>query len=1094
MNRIIIVLLFSFILFSCEQEKPRVVDFDPASTQVLEEVPVDQTGFTFTNPLNEDAQVNTFTYDGLIQGSGVGVLDIDNDGLQDVYFACARTADKLFRNKGNFEFEDVSESANLSSQNLYSSCVTIVDINNDGYDDIYVGHFLYPDEEKLKNELLVNQKDGTFKDEAEKYGIADAGYTTSATFFDMDNDGDLDLYVGNQPPSATALRQQLQNKISYYFTDKLYQNNGESFSEITEAAGITNYNFTLSVSAFDYNEDGFTDLYVSCDYDEPDILYKNNGNNTFENVTDQALNHISNFSMGADMADIDNDGYQDLYVVDMVADDNFRLKTNMSGMNPKRFWALADAGYHYQYMFNAMHRNNGNGTFSDIGQLSGISATDWSWSPLFIDFDQDGLKDLYVTNGIVKELRNNDYNIWRSNHIEELKRKGQETGKIEIDALLISNKAPSVKVQNFVYRNQGDMQFERMNEEWNLTKETWSQGSAYADFDNDGDLDIVICNTNMNPLMYKNIANEQALNNYLTITLDGPSNNAKGINSKVYVYHGDTVQYSVMNPYRGYMSSSQNIVHFGLGAHGNVDKVEVIWPDGKSTIMENVDANQTISISAENRTERSGKKMMAKMVKELPQDETIIYEENEFNDYDREILLPHKLSTLGPFVAKADINNDGNDDFYLGGSAGTPGKMYLGSMKGTFSLLKVPVFLQDKDYEDGGALFFDADGDNDLDLYVSSGGNEFEEGSAMYQDRLYINNDGAFVKSNQLPDSKISTGSIASDDFDGDGDNDLFVGGRQVPGRYGFTPQSHFLQNDSGSFSISQSLDAGMVTGASFEDINGDDKKELILCGEWSPITIMERKDNEWTNASSDYGLNNTEGWWNTLKVSDIDNDGDADLLVGNLGLNIKYKASAEKPFTLFVDDFDNNSTNDVYLGYYGKDGKCYPVRGRECSSQQMPFIKKEFKTYNDFGVATIEDVLEGKLDDESVKQKVVEFRNGYFENDGNGQFTFRPFSNYGQTSPIFSYAFHDVNNDGIKDIIAAGNYYNREVETTRSDAGTGFIGFVNENGDVDIQMTLKTGFYADEDVRGIEIFKAGDSYIVGVFNNNTNSQFYEIL
>lgn len=1094
MRRIFVLAIIVSFLASCAQEKERVIKSDTENISVLKQLPVSETNIDFNNKIVEDEIFNTFTFDGLLQGSGVGVLDVNNDGLEDIYFAASTGQDKLYLNEGNLKFTDISEKAGISKDNYYSSGVTIVDINQDGYDDIYVCRFLRNDPLLRTNKLYVNQKDGTFKEDASNYGIADTGYSTSATFFDMDGDNDLDLYVGNQPPNDIYSKEKLGKKIDYKFTDRLYRNNGDKFQDVTKEAGITNYCYTLSVNPMDYDSDGDIDLMIAADYYEPDLLYQNNGDGTFTNVANESFRHISYFSMGTDIADINNDGLLDIYTVDMVAEDNFRQKTNMSGMNPEQFWKLASIGYHYQYMFNSLQLNNGNGMFSEIGQLGGISNTDWSWAPLFLDFDQDGYQDLYVTNGVFKEVRNKDYEIWKKAYFEERKKEQKEKGlkSTPFDAMKITQKAPSVKLSNYLYKNNGDLTFTNVSKNWNIDEPSWSCGAAYADFDNDGDMDLVVNNSNMPAFFYQNMANEEALNNYTKIKLNGPENNKQGLGATIIVSFGDNVQKTQINPYRGYMSSSQPVAHVGLGPVSTIDKIEIIWPDKKKAVYTNLEANKELTFDYSEANSNYTKEEVKPLLAKYNPGVEVKHSENEYDDYLDEILLPHKMSTLGPVVAVADINNDGNDDFYLGGSAGSSGKIYLGKNGGKFELQDQAAFSKDMKHEDGDATFFDADGDGDLDLYVCSGGNEFSPGNALYQDRLYTNNNGKFSKS-RLPKITESSSTVAAGDYDGDGDMDLFVGGRQVPGKYGYSPKSCFLKNNNGTFSIDSEREMGMITDAKFVDFTGDKKLELVTCGEWNPIQMWSYNQDKWEELSEMAQLEKTNGWWNKLRVVDIDGDGDQDILAGNLGMNIKFKASEENPFKLFVDDFDGNGSNDVYLGYYAKDGKCYPVRGRQCSSQQMPFVKKEFKTYNDFGSATIDDVLEGKLDDNTVKTEVYTFQSIILENNGSGKFNIYPMVNEAQVSPLFGFAMLDVNKDGKQDFIGAGNYYNREVETTRSDAGMGVLALAKDNNEYDYVPAVKSGLQSYKDVREVYELKSGNEKVVAVFNNNDVADFYRL-
>ncbi len=1092
MYKIFSIVCAVFIISSCSQNKERMTVEDTSSLKLLELVDSEKSGLDFNNEIVETMVINSFTYDGLLQGSGVAVLDVDNDGFEDVYFASTQGKDQLYRNKGNMTFENITTAAGILQGDYYSTGISVVDINNDGFDDIYVNRFMHTDPNKRRNLLYVNNGNSTFTEAAANYGLADTGYSTCATFFDMDGDNDLDVYIGNQPPNDFFSKQDMKNKKDYQYTDRLYKNQNGTYVDFTQLGGVTNYCYTLSVNPIDFDQDGDIDLMIAADYEEPDLLLRNKGNGSFENVGEQSFRHISNFSMGVDIADINNDGNLDIFSVDMVAEDNFRQKTNMGGMNPEKFWKLAANGYHHQYMFNALHLNNGNGMFSEIAQLSGISNTDWSWAPLFVDIDQDGLQDVMITNGVYKEVRNKDYDNWRKDYFKKAQEEAIKNGtKVQYDPLEVSNKAPSVKIANFVYRNDGDLEFSKMNDAWDFDKGSWSSGAAYADFDNDGDMDFVINNSNMTAFLYDNKANDLGLNNYIKINLEGPAGNTHGYGAEVQITYGDQVQRAQLNPYRGYMSSCEDAIHFGLKAQNKIAELMVKWPDGKTAIYNDLLANQTITLKHSDAGGTYQKKRNATMFLNVKQNESIVYMDNIYDDYKKEILLPHKMSTLGPVVAVADINGDGNDDMYMGGARGVSGNIFLGSASGQFTKAQNGVFGKDQNYEDGAAEFFDADGDGDMDLYVGSGGNESPAGDKIYADRLYINNGGTFSKG-KIAGLNVSTGAVAIGDYDADGDNDIFVGGRQTPGKYGYAPLSYFLENVDGNFVKKDEIEMGMVTDAIFADIDGDKKVELILGGEWMPISIYSY-DGQWSEKTDVAQLGKSDGWWNRLEVVDMDGDGDLDILAGNLGKNLKFKASEEQPFKLYVDDFDANGSNDVYLGYYGSDGNLYPVRGRQCSSEQMPFVKSEFATYEDFGSATITEVLDNKMGANTVKEEVYTFATSYFRNNGNGKFDVIELPNMAQISPTFGFAVMDINRDGKKDFFAAGNYYNREVETTRSDAGTGYAAIQKDDNTFEIVPTSKTGINAYKDVREVREMKAGKNTLVAIFNNGAEAQFYSL-
>lgn len=1105
-----LLVAFLFLLAACNDDSklPTVTESkDSTKVKLFEKVPASKSGVTFNNLLVEDFNYNHIRYDVVYQGAGVATGDINNDGLPDFFITSNMKPDKLYLNKGGMQFEDITEKAGITFDGKWSTGVTMADVNSDGLLDIYVCKYLLDKPEHRANSLYINNGDLTFTEKAAEFGIADQGYSTTANFFDYNKDGHLDLYVGNQPPVSRLQKTVQSQKINYVYTDRLYKNNGNgTFTDVTETSGIQNYNFTLAVTVSDINNDTWPDIYIACDFEEPDVYYQNNGDGTFTNVINDAMRHISTFSMGVDIADINNDGWMDIYVADMVAADNQRLKANMSGMNPEKFWALAKSGYHHQYMFNAFQINNGNGKFSEIGQLAGVAHTDWSWATLFADYDNDGLKDLVVTNGLVKDIKNNDYRRRRKAKMDSLANDMRARGvPVQLNPMDFINMAPSVKLNNYVFKNNGDLTFDDMSMDWGLEDKTWTHGAAYADFDGDGDVDIIMNHMNDVAGLYENKAVDLKLNNYFRLKLKGDQKNTQSIGAKAWIYTGDVMQVQEVSPMRGYFSRNEEILHYGLGANATIDKLVVIWQDGKGIEMTNIPVNQLLVLDhAKAKTgipyPNHNKKSLFKSVDPATAGIDFQHTENDFDDFAREILLPHRMSHLGPSVAVADVNGDGLEDFYIGGPSGQAGALYYQKASGKFQKSTSNPWTVDSKSEDVGALFFDADGDGDQDLYVSSGGNDFNLGASELQDRLYKNDGkGNFSKSNNaLPKRLNSSSKAKAADYDGDGDLDLFVGGRQVPGKYGYSTTSFLLRNDNGQFEDVNETAApafeelGMVTDAIWTDFDGDKDQDLIVVGEWMPISFFRNDNGKFEDITAELSMENTNGWWNMISAADFDGDGDEDYVIGNLGLNIKYKASEDEPFKVFVKDFDENGTHDVYLAYYDQDGVCYPVRGRECSSQQLPFIKKEFPSYGKFSVATVDEVL-GDRKGGAVEKEAKIFESIYLENRGGNLFVIKALPNQAQVSPIFGAVALDCNGDGHLDILAAGNYYEREVETTRSDAGVGVILTGDGKGNFKPLSGVQSGLNAYRDVRDVKVLnKNSDQPIILIANNNSGIELYQ--
>ncbi len=1083
---------FCIYLFLAGCARERQVDIDTTHHVLFKKVDPARSGIAFDNAIEESLYFNSVVYDNMMTGGGVGLLDVNNDGKLDIYFAGNMVQDRLYLNQGRMHFKDITFKAGIQKTETWTSGLAIADVNGDGWDDIYLCKNVLDDPARRHNLYYENQHDGTFLERAEEMGIADAGYSTTANFFDYDNDGDLDLYVGNQPPSSLYQRPKLKDTIDYQYTDRLYRNDGDRFTEVTDEAGIRNYGYTLSVTTGDFNGDLLPDIYVACDYEEPDIMYINQGDGTFKNVINETMRHISNSAMGTDIADINNDGFEDLFTADMIADDHYRSTTNINQMSPQKFWQLANHGYHYQYTSNTLQLNNGNHTYSEIAQLAGIARTDWSWAVLFLDADDDGWNDVYITNGQMKDVLNKDFQEQRREIIEKA-RGNEDMHRVLYD---ISQMTPAKKIKNYFYRNNGDLTFANVTDTWGFSQETWSQGAAYGDLDNDGDLDLVINNNNDTALVYENQINDLNINNYLIVRVEGPGKNTHGFNAIVTTTCGDVRRVGEITPIRGYMSSVEPIAHFGFGSCRDVDTVSVKWPDGTLLTRTHVPANQVLVMRySEGIRDTVTPKIPQHYFNPIQNQDPIPYTESTYDDYAKEGLLPYRMSTLGPVIATGDVNGDHLEDVYMGGSVGHAGELYLQNPDGTLSPSQNTVFLKDAAYEDGCATFFDADGDKDLDLYVCSGSNEFPANSTMYQDRLYLNDGkGHFSKSDALPEITASTAVAEPMDYDNDGDIDIFVGARQVPGAYGRTPQSILLMNVNGHYQdvgpqvLPHAGMMGMVTDAHWVVLPGM-LPQMVVAGEWMRILILQYDGNEFQEQEIP-GLEHSEGMWNRVIPVDIDKDGDMDLVAGNCGLNMKYSTDPDNPFTMIVNDFDHNGTIDQYLGYYDQDdGQYYPVRDWESSYQQMPFIKKEYASNADFAKATLQDILKNRMDGaEQLYARI--FASGIFENMS-GELVFHPFENSAQVAPIYGIVVSDFNHDGHPDLFMAGNYYNREVETVRSDAGIGNLLFGQGGLNFEYVHPSLTGIVANGDVRAAALLKNLGNPVLVIANNGSKLQTY---
>lgn len=802
--------------------------------------------------------------------------------------------------------------------------------------------------------------------------------------------------------------------------------------------------------------------------------------------------------MGSDCADINNDGWLDLITVDMTPEDHYRNKANMGGMDTKKFWTLANGGHHFQYMFNSLQLNNGNGYFSEIAQFTGVAKTDWSWAALFADFDLDGNKDLFVTNGILKDIRNRDFFFYTEKALAD-----------KIPEMEILKSAPSVPIKNYMFRNNGQLHFDNVSDKWGFSAKTFSQGAAYGDLDNDGDLDLVINNTNQAALIYQNNANTISKNNYLNIKINQSKELGTSYGARVFIcYDKNKIQMAELSNGRGFISCSEPLINFGLGSVTMIDSVLVRWPDGKFLRIDHVKSNQLLQLYAtdakQKRTDQFYEKIPFQITTEITKETfpDIAHIENVYDDYSKEVLIPYKQSTLGPALAVADVNKDGLDDIFLGGSTHNSGQLLLQTKDQKFILARTQPWTAYTECEQVNAIFFDCDNDGDQDLYIVSGSNEAPMGSQSYQDHLYTNDGLGNFKhdASALPKMVFSKAAVAAGDIDDDGDLDLFVGGRLVPQHYGQFERSAILQNNNGKFIDATSIffpelssAYGNVTDAKFADIDNDRDLDLIIVGEWMNIKIIVNQNKKFIDRSVQYGTDSLTGWWNTICIKDLNNDGKLDILAGNVGTNIKFKTSSSKPFKVFLKDFDQNGTWDTYLANSGIDGKVYPVRGRQCSSEQMPFIKDKFKNYNDFASQSVNDILSGRMDG-AIMHEVYEFKSISLLNNGaDNKLIKKILAPEAQIAPIQSFLFYDFNKDGLDDIVIAGNYYNREIETTRSDAGIGRIFFNDENASFHPVVSSVTGMTMIHDVRKLAIVRTATKPLVICANNNAKIQAYQI-
>jgi hypothetical protein len=1083
-------------------------------------LPSAETGIKFSNDLLYTEEFNPYTFRNFFNGGGVAIGDVNNDGLPDVFFCSSQQSNKLFINKGGFKFEDITEKAGVGSDSVWSTGVTMADVNSDGLLDIYICKSGNIKGRNRSNALYINNGvsasgNVSFTEKAAQYGLDNKGLSTHAAFFDYDNDGDLDCYLLTNSFRSVGNYDLIKDQRTLPDTlggNKLYRNESGHFTDVTASAGIYSsiIGFGLGVTISDINKDGWQDIYVSNDFFERDYLYINNRDGTFKETAEQYIREMSMNSMGADIADINNDSYPEIYITDMFPEQEERVKTKTSFENWDKYQSNLDNGYYQQFVRNALQLNNGGMinadsgknaalSFSEISRYANVAATDWSWGALITDLDNNGWKDIFVANGIYKDITDQDYIQYTTGAYTDIRRQILNKEKNIITRLV--DLIPSEPISNYAFSNNGDLTFTNRALEWGLDEPSFSNGSAYGDLDNDGDLDLVVNNVNMPCFVYRNESSEKyPENKYLKLTLKGEGKNTSAIGAKVTVYYNGTLLYQEQMPMRGFESTVDSRLNFGLGRTEKIDSVIVQWPGGRVSVLKGVKPNQHIVVKqAEagrpltgNRSPVTGNTLFTQTKDNYGID--FIHKENEFVDFDRDRMIFHMLSTQGPRMARGDVNADGLEDLYICGASAEPGALYEQTKGGRFKRTNEALLQVDSLSEDTDALFFDCDGDGDQDLYVCSGGNEFSPNSTALIDRLYINNGrGGFTRSPQVLPSYIfeSTSCARAADYDRDGDLDLFVGVRLKPFSYGYPCKSYILQNNGkGIFTdITQAvapglLKAGMVCDGRWLDYDGDGREDLVVAGEYMPISLYHNEGGRLKEVTSEAGFGRTNGWWNRIAVADINGDGYLDIIGANHGLNSRFKASEQKPVSMYVSDFDNNGTAEQVLTCYNGDSS-YPMLLRHDLVSVLPYLKKKYLRYEDYKNQTVRDIFTAGQLSSAIELNAYTMQSSVFINNGKGAFTRKTLPVEAQLSGMYGIAVSDFDRDGKMDILMGGNFYQSKPEVGIYDASYGCLLKGDGKGGFVAVTPQRSGVMIRGAVRDIMVLQRGKNKIVVIAKNN---------